>query len=119
MSRVAIAKNVCALNTTKTLTRTAISTANNHSLDLQGVKDEKITLFLEHTNSDDVTITIKAGAGVLSDNGDLVFKSEAAGIHAWDLESARFKGRDGKVNIDLAAASGDTPTGNIFTVIKS
>lgn len=98
-------------NSANTITKDAIDTTNNHSIDVSGLSDERMQIYLDVTTAP-VTFEIKAGDyedGVL---GDLTITSTSAEVNVVEVETSRFKDSDELILID--ASSTGSGAGTIY-----
>ena len=112
MARSAITvTELSAYNSSADITKDAIDLTNNHSIDVSGLSDERIQIYLETTTAP-VDFVFKAGDyedGVL---GDLTVSATGAGTKVIEIETSRFKDSDELVLID--ASSTGSGAGNIY-----
>lgn len=102
-SEVSIAK-LTEYQTAGAVTADAVDVTNEHFLNIEGVKDEKLLIRLYGGTGDGFTATFKAGdMPVGAAAGDLDVAVAAAAIKVIALESARFKDDDEYILIDLAS----------------
>ena len=114
MARSAITISQPTYNGSASVTKDAYDIANDHSLDVSSLEDNKLTLFIEASDTKAATIAIKAGDYSESSLGDLEIATAAAGTTSVCIETARFKDSDGLILIDLTSAA--AATGNIYAV---
>jgi len=98
-------------NSGNVITKDAIDVTNNHSVDVSGLSDERVQVYLDVTTAP-VTFEIKGGDfedGVL---GDLTITSTSVEVNVVELESSRFKDSDGLILID--ASSTGSGAGTIY-----
>jgi hypothetical protein len=117
MARSAVTIAQATLNSAVAITKDAFDIANDHEIDIKSFKDSKLALFIETLDTKAATFTVKAGNGPQSSLGDLTITTGAAGLRVIDIESARFKGSDGLVLIDIVSTAG--ATGNIYAIAKA
>lgn len=102
-----------AYNSEGTVTKDAIDATNDHEIDVSGVKDGNLLIFIETTNTEAGTFEIKAGDFSGASVGDVSITTGSALTQVIQVESARFKDSDEKILIDVTGAS---VTGNIYAV---
>ena len=114
MARSAVTvASLTAYNSEGTVTKDAIDATNNHSIDVSGVKDGNLLVFIETTNTEAGTFEIKAGDFSGAGVGDVTITTGSALTQVIQLESSRFKDEDELILIDVTGAS---VTGNIYAV---
>lgn len=114
MARSAVTvASLSAYNSESAITKDAIDATNDHSIDVSGVKDGNLLIFIETTNTVAATFTFKAGD--FSDNsiGDYTITTGSAATNVIQLESSRFKDSDELILIDVVSTG---VTGNIYAV---
>lgn len=104
-SAVPVAK-ATSYNSSVAVTADAMDTTNGNTIDITNVPDQKLAVLVTvSTASAGSSILFKAGSEYTSvGQGDLSISGEATGSFYVTLESARFKGTDGKI-----AVAFDTP----------
>jgi hypothetical protein len=106
-SEVTVTK-IDGYNSANTITKDAMDTTNNHSIDVEGLSDERLQIYFDVTTAP-VTIGVKAGNyedGVL---GDLTITSTSAEVNVIEIETSRFK-EDGLVLINLSSTGSGAGT---------
>jgi hypothetical protein len=105
MARSAVTvANLLKYNTAYDITADAIDLANDHSIDITDIKDDLFMVMIENTSTLAGTATFVASAfNSESGQGDLVVTVGDSAIQVITLESARFKGSDGLLLIDMAS----------------
>jgi hypothetical protein len=112
MARSAVTVATCSLNGAVAITKDAIDATNDHSIDVSGVKDQNLRIFIETTSTDATTFEVKAGDFSLASVGDLSVSTAAAATNVIQIESARFKDNDELILIDVTGSA----TGNIYAI---
>jgi len=105
--------DVLKYNTAYDITPDAIDLANDHEIDISNIKDDLFMVMIENTSTEVGTATFIASPfNSESGQGDLEVAIGNSEIKVITLESARFKGSDGLLLIDMASAA--SLTGRIF-----
>lgn len=113
-SAVTVAKlTTNGYNSQVAITKDAIDATNDHSIDLSGVKDGNLAIFIETTNTVAATFTLKAGAFDSASIGDKTITTGSAALNVIQIESGRFKDADELLLIDVVSTG---VTGNIYAV---
>jgi len=100
-------------NTGYTITGDAIDLANDHEIDISNIKDDLFMVMIDNTSTEVGTATFVASTfNSESGQGDLVVAIGNSAKTVVALESARFKGSDGLLLIDMA--SGGALAGSIY-----
>lgn len=92
-----------AYQTAGTVTADAVDTSNNHYIDIDGLKDEKLLIRLYGGTGDGFTAAFKAGDFPAGGIGDLSVEVAAAATKVIAVESARFKDDDAYILIDASS----------------
>lgn len=98
-------------NSGNVITKDAIDLTNDHSIDVAGLSDERMQVYVEVTTAP-VTVAFKAGDYEDGAVGDLSETLTPAGTYVYEIETSRFKDSDGLVLID--ASSTGSGAGNIY-----
>ena len=114
MARSEVTVASAALNAGTAITKDAIDITNDHSIDVSGVKNDRLRVFIETTSTAAAVFSIKSGDFSGASVGDLDISTAAAGTQVVELETARFKDSDELVLIDIASTAG--VTGNIYAI---
>ena len=114
MARSAVTVTTPVINAGTAITKDAFDIANDHSIDVSSVKNERLRIFIENSDTNAAVFTIKSGDYSSSSLGDLSITTAAVGLQVLDVETARFKDSDGLILIDIASVAG--ATGNIYAI---
>ena len=98
-------------NSANVITKDAMDLSNDHSIDVDGLSDERVQIYFDVTTAP-VTISIAAGDYEDADIGALSIAVTTASVTVVELESSRFKDEDGLILIDLSTTS--TGVGTIY-----
>jgi len=101
-SEVAVTE-LTAYQTAGAVTADAVDTSNNHFVDIDGYKDEKLLIRMYGGSGAGFTATFKAGDFPAGGIGDLEVEVAAAATKVISLESARFKDDDAYILIDASS----------------
>lgn len=96
-------------NSANTITKDAIDTSNNHSIDVDGLSDERIQIYFDVTTAP-VTFSIAGGDYEDADIGALTITSTSAEVNVVQLETSRFKDEDGLILIDASTTGSGAGT---------
>lgn len=94
MARSEVAIGEAGLNSAGTVTADAVDVSNDHFIDLDGIKDERLLIRLYGGTGDGFTATFAAGVGSLSTLGSLEVAVATGVTKVLAIESARFKDAD-------------------------
>ena len=106
-SEVSIA-SLTAYNTAGTVTADAVDVSNEHFINIENYKDEKLLVRLYGGSAAGFTAVFKAGDYPSGAIGDLTIKAAATEIKIVCLESARFKDSDEYILIDCSSTGSAT-----------
>ena len=116
MARSAVTVVSSVRNASTAITKDAFDIANDHEIDCSIVSDNYLNVFIETLDTKAAVFTVVAGAGQAKGQGNLTVTTGAAGVKVLTLDTARFKGSDGLVLINITSTAG--ATGNIYAVTK-
>ena len=114
MARSAVTVASASINAATAITKDAFDISNGHSIDVENVKDERLRVFIETSDTNAAVFSIKAGDFSGNGVGDLTLSTAAAATNVFELETARFKDSDELILIDIASTAG--ATGNIYAI---
>ena len=110
MARSAVTvTELSAYNTAATITKDAIDTSNNHSIDVSGLSDERMQIYFDVTTAP-CTIEIKSGDYEDSVLGDLTITSTGVEVNVVEIETSRFKDSDELILIDVSSTGSGAGT---------
>lgn len=103
-----------AINAVATVTKDALDGTDGHSIDVDGISSEQLTVFIEMDTTVAHTIAFKAGDFEDAVKGDLSVALAAVGTTAVTIETARFKDEDSLILIDVTSTG---VSGNIYASV--
>ena len=96
-------------NSSNTITKDAMDATNNHSIDVDGLSDERMQIYFDVTTAP-VTIEIKSGDYEDGALGDLTITSSGVEVNVVEIETSRFKDEDGLILIDMSTTGSGAGT---------